>query len=193
MSEENKSDSQGKKRSLFGRIADWNNRTRQKLMSNAEARIKENNENFKKKMEAIDKEMEKHKKEISPGEYLLCPKCGSENFEFITETSTTGKNVSGSKACCGYILMGPFGLLCGFCGKGKQTKSETFCMCKDCGNKFQKMTTLGMMSMSDAERAKYHEFQAAAKKRHGVVDVEEVKDTAEKDSSAENDTASNNQ
>ena len=68
---------------------------------------------------------------------MVCPKCGKEDCEVVTETSSSGKDVSAGKACCGSVLLGPIGLLCGLCGKGKQTKSETFFVCKNCGNKFK--------------------------------------------------------
>ncbi len=67
-----------------------------------------------------------------------CPKCGGTNCTPIVETSTSGKDFSAGKGCCGFALLGPIGILCGSCGKGKQTKSTTYWMCPNCGNKFQK-------------------------------------------------------
>lgn len=67
-----------------------------------------------------------------------CPRCGSYNLQPITEVSSTGKDFNASDACCGYLLCGPLGLLCGASGKGKQIKSETFWLCSNCGNKFKK-------------------------------------------------------
>ena len=32
---------------------------------------------------------------------MVCPKCGKEDCEVVTETSTSGKDVSAGKACCG--------------------------------------------------------------------------------------------
>lgn len=68
---------------------------------------------------------------------LRCPKCQNENLQIIQETSTKGRDMSAGKGCCGYILLGPFGLLCGMCGKGKQMKTTTYWMCPVCGNKFK--------------------------------------------------------
>ncbi len=68
---------------------------------------------------------------------LRCPKCQNENLQIIQETSTKGRDMSVGKGCCGYILLGPFGLLCGMCGKGKQMKTTTYWMCPVCGNKFK--------------------------------------------------------
>lgn len=53
-----------------------------------------------------------------------CPYCGGTNCTPVVETSTTGKDFSTGKACCGSLFFwNPAGLLCGFCGKGKQTTS----------------------------------------------------------------------
>lgn len=68
-----------------------------------------------------------------------CPYCGGTDCTPVVETSTTGKNFSTGKACCGSLFFwNPAGLLCGFCGKGKQTTSTTYWMCHTCGSKFQK-------------------------------------------------------
>lgn len=69
---------------------------------------------------------------------LQCPRCGNTNCMPIVETNTHGKDFSAGKGCCGYVLLGPFGILCGACGGGKQTNSTTYWMCSNCGNKFQK-------------------------------------------------------
>ena len=69
---------------------------------------------------------------------LKCPKCGAANCTPITETTTSGKDFSAGKGCCGFALLGPLGILCGACGQGKQTSSVTYWMCNNCGNKFQK-------------------------------------------------------
>lgn len=60
---------------------------------------------------------------------MKCPRCGSENIQFGTNTSG---GYSKGKGCCGYILLGPIGLLCG----GSKTKTEEFWVCQKCGNKF---------------------------------------------------------
>ena len=68
---------------------------------------------------------------------LHCPKCGSTNCTPVVETSTSGKDFSAGKGCCGWVILGPIGILCGACGKGKKTTSTTYWMCSGCGNKFQ--------------------------------------------------------
>jgi len=42
-----------------------------------------------------------------------CPKCGSISLH------ANKKGYSGSKGCCGALLIGPLGLLCGTSGKNK--------------------------------------------------------------------------
>lgn len=74
-----------------------------------------------------------------------CPKCKSRNLQIVTNTEysseTKGGGYSASKGCCGYILAGPIGLLCGACGNKSKTtvtsKSTTVWTCLDCGNKFR--------------------------------------------------------
>ena len=64
---------------------------------------------------------------------VKCPKCGSKQVEFVT--STNGKGVSSTKVCCGYVLLGPLGAICGLSGAGK-TQSKTVRKCKNCGYEF---------------------------------------------------------
>ena len=75
----------------------------------------------------------KYKGEIK----MQCPKCGSTNLQSTTETNSTGKDFSASKGCCGAILLGPIGILCGACGKGRKITSTTYWLCSECGNKFK--------------------------------------------------------
>lgn len=63
---------------------------------------------------------------------MKCPRCGSEHIQFATNTYGGGGSVS--KSCCGYILLGPLGILCGMCNSG--TKTEEFWICHSCGNRF---------------------------------------------------------
>ncbi len=69
---------------------------------------------------------------------MKCPKCHSEGCQIITETQTSGKDYSVGKGCCGAMfLQSWFGLLCGFCGEGKKTKTKNFWICHNCGHKFK--------------------------------------------------------
>lgn len=65
---------------------------------------------------------------------IRCPKCGSDRVQYVA--STDYKKGSVSKGCCGYIIFGPIGLLCGLCGSGSTTKK--YWVCHNCGCEFQK-------------------------------------------------------
>ncbi len=67
---------------------------------------------------------------------MQCPKCGKENCQLLSETTSKGKDFSAGKGCLGAICFGPIGVLCGACGKGKQITTTNFWYCPDCGNKF---------------------------------------------------------
>lgn len=69
---------------------------------------------------------------------MKCPKCGSNNVQFSTYTKTS--SFSFLDACCGTILMGPLGLLCGLCGIGSKTKESWICL--NCGHTFSYQTGL---------------------------------------------------
>lgn len=64
---------------------------------------------------------------------LRCPHCGSTRLQYTTTVKTQG--VSVSDACCGYVCLGPLGLLCGLCGAGSTKTNESW-VCCDCGTKF---------------------------------------------------------
>ena len=68
---------------------------------------------------------------------FTCPCCGSNDILPVSEVSTKGKDFNASDACCGFLLCGPIGLLFGATGKGKQTTTTTYWLCKGCGNKFK--------------------------------------------------------
>lgn len=87
---------------------------------------------------------------------LKCPHCGSTHLQFTTKVKTQG--VSVGDACCGYVCLGPAGLLCGLCGAGS-TESKDYWVCCDCGTKF---TT---EEAKDAVEKKLQEEQDLAKKQ----------------------------
>lgn len=64
---------------------------------------------------------------------MRCPNCGSENTQFVTNTTQSGPSFS--KGCCGWLIFGPMGILCSFCGRGSYT--EEYWICNSCGKKFQ--------------------------------------------------------
>ena len=68
---------------------------------------------------------------------MRCPHCNSENCTIVNAVTTTGKDYSASKGCCGAILLGPLGLLCGACGEGRKIHNVNYWVCGDCGYKFR--------------------------------------------------------
>lgn len=68
---------------------------------------------------------------------MICPKCKNDGCQIFNETKTSGKDFSASKGCCGAILLGPIGILCGACGKGKQITNTAYWICPHCGYKFK--------------------------------------------------------
>lgn len=61
---------------------------------------------------------------------IKCPRCGSSKIFLVTKESG---GFDGSNACCGYLLFGPFGLLCGL---ASDRESVTARKCQNCGYKF---------------------------------------------------------
>ncbi|MBU3216087.1 LITAF-like zinc ribbon domain-containing protein [Clostridium estertheticum] len=58
---------------------------------------------------------------------MACPYCGSENIQVVSES----KGFGAGKGCCGFIIFGWVGLLCGLCGMGK---SKIKRVCANCGH-----------------------------------------------------------
>ncbi|MGE4571162.1 MAG: zinc ribbon domain-containing protein [Candidatus Izemoplasmatales bacterium] len=63
-------------------------------------------------------------------QHIHCPKCDSTNIYMMTRE---GSDFNESNACCGLLLFGPLGLLCGLSGK---KESITFRKCGQCGHEF---------------------------------------------------------
>ena len=61
---------------------------------------------------------------------IRCPRCDSEKIYLLTRESS---GFDGSNACCGYVLFGPLGLLCGL---ATDRESETTRKCRNCGYEF---------------------------------------------------------
>ena len=70
----------------------------------------------------------------------VCPKCGSHDCEIQVQQNVTGSgsNYSAGLGCIGFLLTGPFGLLCGLCGSGSKTITthQSRWVCKKCGHQF---------------------------------------------------------
>lgn len=67
---------------------------------------------------------------------MRCPKCKSENISSIVNTHTHTKGFDGSDACCGYLIFGWPGVLCGLCNTGSETTTHTTNICNECGKRF---------------------------------------------------------
>ncbi len=79
---------------------------------------------------------------------MRCPKCGSTDCQvFVTNNvkmHSSTKGFGGGKACCGFMMLGPLGVLCGMCGAGKsktwsEEEQKEFWICQNCGSKFTQM------------------------------------------------------
>lgn len=110
---------------------------------------------------------------------MKCPKCGSENIQFATRTS--GSLFSASDSCCGFLLLGPLGLLCGLCGADVST--DEFWVCRDCGKKFTE-TDAKAKEREEQEAAKRYQRQkeilrAAGNKTHDEIEADVEKTQAE--------------
>lgn len=66
-----------------------------------------------------------------------CQKCNSQELQIVTESTVSGGH-GGLKACFGFLLFGPIGLLCG--NKKVKTDHKSFWVCSKCGNKFRMLT-----------------------------------------------------
>lgn len=65
---------------------------------------------------------------------IKCPKCGADNISLVSNTQKRG--FSGNGACCGTMILGPIGILCGSIGANKTSTTE-YWVCGSCGNHFQ--------------------------------------------------------
>ena len=68
---------------------------------------------------------------------MICPNCGGQNCHIINEVHESGRDYYGGRGCLGYLIFGPIGLLCGLCGKGRETRNTNYWVCNNCGNKWK--------------------------------------------------------
>lgn len=92
--------------------------------------------------------------------HLICPYCGGSDCHPVVKTDikTSGGGYSFWNGCCGLILLGPAGLLCGSCGSSVKTKvrNETWWVCKKCGKEFiSKQSALEKANLSMRSAALY--------------------------------------
>jgi len=62
---------------------------------------------------------------------IRCPACGSSDVHFVTIEA--GSDFSNEHACCGFLLFGPLGILCGLAGDRDR---KTVRKCLNCGHEF---------------------------------------------------------
>lgn len=93
---------------------------------------------------------------------ISCPYChaSSDNCHPIvkTDVKASGGGYSFWNGCCGLILLGPAGLLCGACGSSVKTKvrNETWWVCQKCGKEFMsKNSAIEQASLSMRMAALY--------------------------------------
>ena len=67
---------------------------------------------------------------------MRCPYCGSNSITSIIDKNTINNNFDSLGACCGILLFGWPGLLCGLCDTGSKTSTKTTNVCNDCGRRF---------------------------------------------------------
>lgn len=102
---------------------------------------------------------------------MKCPNCGGDNCQFITSSETDSKFFSAGDACCGYVCLGPLGLLCGLCDSGSSTTTQEYWICNECGTKFSAREAQKNMERIEAEKKQkttfvfYKESPALEEKR----------------------------
>ncbi len=69
-------------------------------------------------------------------DFMFCPRCGNQNCVEVREVHTQNGDFSAGKGCCGYLIFGPIGILCGLCGRKKETHENIYLQCNSCGLRF---------------------------------------------------------
>lgn len=89
---------------------------------------------------------------------MKCPNCGGNNCQFVTSSEKHTSYFNFGDACCGYICLGPLGLLCGLCDAGSSTTTKEYWICHGCGTKFSAQEAKRNIARIEAERKKKAEF-----------------------------------
>ena len=95
-----------------------------------------------------------------PNSGVVCPNCHA-GAEYCYPIAKTDIKSSGGysfwNGCCGMILLGPAGLLCGACGQTRtKVGSSTWWVCKNCGKEFMStQSALGQANTSMISSAIY--------------------------------------
>ena len=67
---------------------------------------------------------------------MRCPDCGGSHVQTIIQNDRTQKPFGVFPACCGYLIFGAWGLLCGLCGARETQRTTVSRRCSDCGRVF---------------------------------------------------------
>lgn len=102
---------------------------------------------------------------------MKCPNCGSENCHFVSTTETHSTGYSVGKACCGALLMGPAGVICGLCGTSVKSHTREYWICNSCGDKFSQSEAEEVMR-NEAQRLKEFLFYCEVQKKSVVEPFE---------------------
>lgn len=71
-------------------------------------------------------------------DFMRCPSCGGDSCHIIEESETKQKGFDLCSGLCGYVILGPIGILCGMCGMGEgHTSKRAYWICTQCGRKFR--------------------------------------------------------
>lgn len=77
---------------------------------------------------------------VEPLFYEVCPNCGAALSDCTPIVKTTVTSSGGGyglfSGCCGTILLGPLGLLCGLRKRTITSSSQTWWACRKCGKEF---------------------------------------------------------
>lgn len=78
--------------------------------------------------------------DIEQSPYAACPHCGNPLHDCApvpkTTVTTSGGRYGFFSGCCGTILLGPLGLLCGLRKQSITSSSQTWWVCRKCGKEF---------------------------------------------------------
>lgn len=69
-------------------------------------------------------------------EGICCPRCGATGCTPQYRTNVSGGGYGCLQGGLGALILGPFGLLCGLCGRSTTTTNTLVWICPKCGNEF---------------------------------------------------------
>ena len=97
---------------------------------------------------------------------MKCPKCGSENTQYVA-VHHSGSSGSFTDACCGMMIFGPIGILCGLCGACPGF-TDDYWVCHSCGKKFQAGTA---QAVEKARQEKIQQELNAKARRKALLEA----------------------